>query len=409
VLGSGEDGSWVYFVANGVLENNGVPVSGAVPGGCPETSPAKSDSICNLYVRHDGVTKLVAVLSGRDNPDWREQLQKMTARVSPDGQWLAFMSLRSLTGYDNRDAVSGKPDEEVYLYNAVTERLVCASCNPTGARPHGVEYEVEGGKNTQLALPLAGGDLVWEGTVWLAANIPSWTPYASAEALYQSRYLSDSGRLFFNASDGLVAKDVNRTEDVYQYEPEGVPTGEHACTSASGSGSEVFKAARPFNEVEREGKKVEGEEGAGCVALISSGASAQESAFVDASVSGGDVFFLTTAKLAPQDVDDALDVYDAHECTSESPCPAVPAAPPPACNTEASCKAAPSAQPQIFGPPSSATFNGPENLTPSPVAKVVKKTVKCPKGKVRNKHRKCVRSKKKAKRAKRASRDRRGN
>lgn len=30
--------------------------------------------------------------------------------------WLAFMSERPLTGYDNRDVVSGRPDEEVYVY-----------------------------------------------------------------------------------------------------------------------------------------------------------------------------------------------------------------------------------------------------------------------------------------------------
>jgi hypothetical protein len=55
------------------------------------------------------------------------------------------------------------------------------------------------------------------------------------------------------------------------------------------------------------------------VSLISSGTSSQESAFLDASESGGDVFFLTAAALAGQDVDNQLDVYDAHEC-SGSPC-----------------------------------------------------------------------------------------
>jgi hypothetical protein len=35
------------------------------------------------------------------------------------------MSERSLTGYDNRDAVSGLPDEEVYLYEGDEERGVC--------------------------------------------------------------------------------------------------------------------------------------------------------------------------------------------------------------------------------------------------------------------------------------------
>jgi WD40-like Beta Propeller Repeat len=385
VLGFSEDASWVYFVANGVLENGTTPVPGAVSGTCPNRRAGGFEhTTCNLYVRHGGVTSLVAVLSGGDAPDWDIETGRLTARVSPDGQWLAFMSQRSLTGYDNRDALSGRPDEEVFLYDGVSGRLVCASCDPTGARPHGVEYGSTGDN-----LPLAGGVGVWLQSSWLAANVPAWTSYEQASAIYQSRYLSNSGRLFFNASDGLVPKDVNGTEDVYQYEPQGVPAGEHACTSASGNGSEVFKAARPFNEIEREGKKIEGEEGAGCVALISSGASAKESAFLDASASGGDVFFLTSSRLAPQDFDDALDVYDAHECTSESPCPAVPAAAPPACNTEASCDPAPSLQPQIFGLSGSATFSGPENLTP-PAAKVSKKAVKCSKGKVRNKHGKCL-------------------
>ena len=58
----------------------------------------------------------------------------------PERPWLAFMSSEQLTGYDTRDAKSGQPDEEVYLYSAATNGLVCASCDPTGARPVGEEY-----------------------------------------------------------------------------------------------------------------------------------------------------------------------------------------------------------------------------------------------------------------------------
>ena len=95
-----------------------------------------------------------------------------------------------------------------------------------------------------------------------------------------------------------MPQDVNGTWDVYEYEPEGVPESEHACTSAAQSGSDVFKPART---VEVEGRTVQ--EGAGCIGLISSGTSAEPSAFLDASETGGDVFFLTTSKLAPQDFD----------------------------------------------------------------------------------------------------------
>ena len=37
--------------------------------------------------------------------------------------------------------------------------------------------------------------------------------------LYQSRYLSNEGRLFFNSADALVPHDSNGREDVYEYEP----------------------------------------------------------------------------------------------------------------------------------------------------------------------------------------------
>jgi hypothetical protein len=100
----------------------------------------------------------------------------------------------------------------------------------------------------------------------------------------------------------------------------------------------------------------------GCVGLISSGGSQEESAFLDASENGDDVFFLTGSGLVTQDFDGALDVYDAHVCSAGSPC--VPVAPvaPPVCSTGDSCKAAPSPQPEIFGEPSSETFSGAGNV-----------------------------------------------
>jgi hypothetical protein len=409
VLGASQDGSYVYFVANGVQGGDHDAVKGACAhiGAENESQPG---AVCDLYVYHAGVTRLVTILSAEDLPDWVEGLNAHTSRVSPDGRYLAFMSQRSLTGYDNADARSGRPDEEVFLYHTPADlasesgTLTCASCDPTGARPVGIEY-------AQLNNQLVGGAGVWSEKTWIAANIPGWTPYRGSVALYQSRYLSDSGRLLFNSSDGLVPQDVNEQEDVYEYEPAGVPAGEHACSSASTSGASTFEPAHAFAV---EGRT--GESGAGCVSLISSGASGGESAFLDASEgagegehgapgqeAGADVFFLTAAKLVPQDLDDTLDVYDAHECTSASPCPPPVAATPPECDNEASCKPSPTPQPSVYGLPSSATFAGPGNVTPPPtppVKKVVKKTVKCKrnfvKKKVKNKEQ-CVKAKSKKK------------
>ncbi len=328
VLGSSEDGSYVYFVADGVL------AAGATPGTCANqgllSEPGKS---CDLYVRHAGVTKLIASLSGEDAPDWAPELNHLPARISPDGRWLAFMSQLPLTGYDNHDAHSGKPDEEVFLFDAAANggegSLVCASCDPTGARPVGAEYGE--------ALTLSSGDRVWSTHAWLAANVPAWTAYQSGNALNQSRYLSDSGRLFFDSHDALVPQDTNGTEDVYEYEPPGAGS----CTS----GSAAFAAPS-----------------GGCIGLISSGSSAQESGFLDASETGADVFFLTAAKLSPGDRDTAIDVYDAHECTTASPCIAPPRSSATVCEGEA-CQAP--VPPPSEVTPASMTFSGIGNLAPS--------------------------------------------
>jgi hypothetical protein len=321
VTGASEDGSVVYFVAKGVL------ASGAQAGGD------------NLYVESetDGTwsTRLVAVLAKGDHFDWgrvtaeeeREEtdVDSLTAQVSPNGRYLAFMSELPLTGYDNRDASSGQPDEEVFLYDEETGRLRCASCDPTGARPDGLYT----GSEQVLMDP----SYVWYER-WIAATIPGWT-----QSRYQSRYLSNEGRLFFNSSDALVPQATNGKADVYEYEPQGV-------------GSCV-----------REG---------GCVALISAGTSAEESTFMDASANGDDVFFRTASSLVAQDYDTAFDVYDAHVCSAGEPCVSAPVSPPP-CTSGDSCKAPPMLQPAIFGAPASATFSGAGNVPPAAPVQSAKK------------------------------------
>ncbi len=363
VPGASESGDYVYFVANGVLDASENPEGEkASPGACTahEVEGANYRSKCNLYVAHfNGASwerpRFIAALSSEDGPDWVAESQqnfrltKHTSGTSPDGDYLAFMSNRSLTGYDNTDAVSGQPDEEVFLYDASANRLVCASCNPTGARPHGVHDVEQSSEGIGL---LVDRPESWTETSedtyssWLAASIPGWTTASSVEdlAFRQPNYLSDSGRLYFNSADSLVPQDTNGKEDVYEYEPEGVPKGAHTCTSST----TTFSAAA-----------------LGCIGLISSGSSDLESAFLDASArggeeadgsdgeeGGGDVFFVTAAPLVVQDTDTTFDAYDAHECTTASPClPPQRSESGVACGSEASCK-------QPFAP-ASASFPSP--------------------------------------------------
>jgi WD40-like Beta Propeller Repeat len=333
IPGVSEDGSYLYFVADGVFTESANPRGEkAVPGACGNFPPV--GATCNLYAEHyDATTEtweepnLVAVLSMEDGPDWGAfatessssgrlgfgalQLRQVTSRVSPDGQYVAFMSDRRLTGFDNTDAstaAGGAADEEVFEYRLASStpaEVLCASCNRFGVRPHGV---YDGQKNQQgegeLVIDRQG---IWHGR-WLAANVPGWTEWngeTGVTAFNQSRYLLNNGRLFFNSSDALVPQDTNGTADVYEYEPDGVD-----CSSQIG-----------------------------CVGMLSSGESPDESSFLDASESGGDVFFLTTATLVTSDTDQSYDVYDAHDCNL-SPCATSAVAPPP-CNSSTSCQGAP--------------------------------------------------------------------
>ncbi len=177
-----EDGSYVYFVADGGL------AGGAVAG-----EP-------NLYVWHGGgAPAYIATLAQGDQDDWLSQAFGSpsespvddSAAVTPNGARFAFVSERSLTGYDNEEAESGECGgeggrcREVYLYDAESNRLECASCNPSGARPVGDSSLRSGGSS----------------------------PFSS----YKQHSFSEDGTLFFDSDDALVPHDSNGREDVYEY------------------------------------------------------------------------------------------------------------------------------------------------------------------------------------------------
>src|SRR6187549_1785375 len=174
------------------------------------------------------------------------------ARVTPDGLHATFMSAATPTptGYDNRDAETGKAAIEVYRYDAMADELLCVSCNPTGARP-------------------AAGNA--EGFL-AAARIQGWEANHHAPRVISD----DDSRVFFESHEALVPEDSNGTWDVYEWEEPGKGT----CTTARDTYSDVT---------------------GGCVDLISSGQSPARSLFLDADPSGDNVFFGTQSSLVGSD------------------------------------------------------------------------------------------------------------
>jgi hypothetical protein len=265
VLGQSSDLTRIYFVDNAEIGEIGQENAA---GEVAQTGAQ------NLYSwQLGGTVRFVARLSpedyvaanedigGHGAADWAKIPANRTAEASPGGRYLAFVSHQALTGRDNvgpcKETFSESgifeqaPCPEAFIYDAQAETLVCASCNPSLAAPLGP---------TTLRR-IRGG---------------SFAP--------QPRYLTDSGRLYFDTQDSLSPRDTNESiEDVYEWEPQDVGD----CGAAFAEG--------------------------GCVALISAGREGVDSNLLAVDESGKNVFFTTRDRLVGADTDQLIDIYDARE------------------------------------------------------------------------------------------------
>lgn len=206
VVGLSDDGSTAYFVARNAIGGEG------------------TDGGWNLYVARDGDTRLVAELLAADNANWSRLTDtQVTARVTPDGEQLLFVSRARLTGYDNRHAVSGAALTEVFRFDAgadPAEALTCVSCNPSGERPLGASS--------------IQGQYAGSGGAYAAGKLP--------------RNISDDGgRVFFDSADALLPAAKNGRQNVYLWEDgelqllsSGSGGGDARFGDASASGDDAF-------------------------------------------------------------------------------------------------------------------------------------------------------------------------
>jgi hypothetical protein len=324
VVGTSDDGSYVYFVANGDLDGPGE----ANTGDCqnpPENRGFRGE--CSLYLWHAGAISFVARLNGSSSTNWLPggQIAETLGRVSADGKTIVFQSERQLTDYalvprGGCEGVQGLACPQLYRFHVGDPGLRCVTCNPTGAPPSGIQ-----------APHLASIDV---GVNYFTHPLTT-------------RNLAASGnRVFFETPDKLVSADVNgedgcpklarpatkipTCQDVYEWEAPG--TG--SCTEASPAFSD---------------------QDGGCIYLLSSGKGRDPSFFADASRSGDDVFIFTSERLVPSDEDELFDIYDVSVdggLPSQNQPP-----PPPPCEAQG-CRGAGSPPPSA---PSagSASFSGP--------------------------------------------------
>ena len=234
MLGASDDGSYVYFAANGVL------AEGASPGDCSYTEGGGS---CNLYLDHEGQISFIASLKNNDADDWREKAntshdlsdQPKTARVSADGHTLLFRSQRKA----DRLREQGTP--ELYRYRARTRR---SSASPA-TRP---VCRAKVGTFTDRGL----ASIFTLRTIDPAAVLPATSPPTASAS--SSRAPTAPRRRHQRRSRLPTPKNspAPLCQDVYEW----VATGKGSCESEAQNG--------------------------GCVYLISTGDGTEPAYFIDA-------------------------------------------------------------------------------------------------------------------------------
>jgi sugar lactone lactonase YvrE len=276
-IGTSRDGHWVYFV-NDHFE---------------------------IDLWHDGTVSVAGRIKDTqdlgDNVPYNWNLEPLQARVTPSGHELLFATHSGfeLTGHDHGSSCANYlaqgtgPCQELYVYSADTDSLVCASCDPSGGPSTA---------NARVSVRTGQG-----------GSLTGWhLPHAFSD---------DGTKLFFSSRAALVRGDTNGKIDAYEWEAQ----GSGGCQRA-----------------------------VGCISLLSSGTSPDDSYFMDAGSEGNDVFILTRQRLVGWDVDQAYDLYDARVGGGFPQPPTVPAP----CGGE-SCR--PASAPPASPAAASAVFAGPAN------------------------------------------------
>ena len=224
LVGVNNEGTFVYFVATSGLTEGAQVGQPNLYLSHETTSGEHTIGLVTTLSEGDDHATEIGGSGGTPNGDWFRTFAGRTAEVSPNGRYVAFLSQKSLTGYDN--TVAGGTScslqttncaSEVFLYDSQGGGLACASCNTDGTLPTD--------SGTLLPRPVTG--------------------------IYQERYLDDSGRLFFSTGNAVLPEDTNGLSDVYEYEnghvyliSPGSANDEAVFADASESGNDVFFTTR---------------------------------------------------------------------------------------------------------------------------------------------------------------------
>ena len=284
VVGASDDLSRIYFVAGGILSSD----TGA--NGTTATEGKDSAYKRNLYLWEDGTINFIATLADttgtpyfdgpnkiyamgdNENYNLAPRFKEPYSRVTGDGQHLLFTSRARLTSYDNFNPA-------VDCDGPLRDADSCAEI---------YRFDADADELVCVSCNPSGEPPLLDSTLGDPGGPGSGLDERFDPKLSHSMS-EDGARIFFDTKEALLTRDSNGKRDVYQWS-----------------------------------------ESAG-LKLISTGRSAADSNFIDATPTGSDVFFSTREPLTALDDDKQVDVYDARAAGGFPE----PALPPPACEGDA--------------------------------------------------------------------------
>ena len=335
VIGASEDGSHVYFAAEGVLTTlpNGL-------GQVARTVSGREEGV-NVYAydTQSGDTRFVASLPASDEGLWGGSTLEgalarkiQLAQITPDGRYLVFDSFAKLITTGPEADTGGA--QQVYRYDYETGGIVRVSVGHNGFADNGNAP----GFNVVLA-PNPGDE----------AGSPA---------------IGDVNRSISENGETIVFVTAEQLQDT------ATPAAANSCivqgAVAGGPGCQVYT----WHD--------------GSVSLLSDGQDTAAIDYVGMSATGSDIFFQTRTQLVKQDTDTLGDIYDAR-IDGGFPAPVRE----PSCSGEA-CQGTQSAIP-TFGTPGSQSSTGGGNQTAAPFKEVLEPETK-PKSKPLTKAQKLAKS-----------------
>jgi hypothetical protein len=338
-VGASEDGSQVFFTSTAQLTSEDTDSSEDLylaRIGCP----AGESENCEVSAKE--VTSLVLV--SRDQSATEAAEVQGVVRVAPDGSRAYFVARGVLSGANAESKAPVKGADNLYVYDSGSRQIefVADMCSGPGLSGPGGELQQGAVEDVHCPLDLeASGGQRNDAKLWFENEGEAQT------AGIDGRYL------VFASYGQLTSDDTDTAKDIYRYDAvtgklERVSVGERGydangnnsafdaniapghrgrkvqwqyeldTRTVSEDGSRiVFKSSEPLSPgaVNNLTNAYEWHEERGAsvgeLALVSTGTSEEPVKDVVISAGGGDVFFVTTQDLVPQDVDGAPDVYDA--------------------------------------------------------------------------------------------------